>query len=111
MLEVMRQDYIRTARAKGVPGHRVLMVHAFRNTLIPLVTMLGFEIGGLLAGAVIVEQIFSWPGMGRLFLDSIGSRDYPLIMGLVLIFATMNIIGTMVADVLYAVVDPRVTYS
>lgn len=111
MLEVMRQDYIRTARAKGVPAHRVLFVHAFRNSLIPLVTMLGFEIGALLAGAVIVEQIFSWPGMGRLFLDSIVSRDYPLIMALVLIFAFLNIVGTMVADVLYAVVDPRVSYS
>ena len=83
MQEVIRQDYIRTAQAKGVPRGRVLWHHAFRNTLIPLVTMIGLTLPVLLSGAVILEQIFSWPGMGKLFFESIRERDYPTIMGLI----------------------------
>lgn len=111
MDEVVRQDYIRTARAKGVGPLRVLAVHAFRNTLIPLVTMLGLTLPALLSGSVILEQIFTWPGMGRLYFESIGERDYPTIMGLTLMFSLLTLAGQLVADVLYAVVDPRVSYS
>jgi peptide/nickel transport system permease protein len=111
MLEVIRQDYIRTARAKGVPPWRIIWHHAFRNTLIPFVTLLGLTLPHLLSGAVILEQIFTWPGMGRFFFESIGRRDYDAIMGLVLIFSVLTLLGQLLADILYAVVDPRVTYS
>ncbi len=108
MQEVIRQDYIRTARAKGVGPVRVLWHHAFRNTLIPLVTLVGLTLPGLLSGSVIIEQIFSWPGMGRLFFESILERDYPTIMGLTMMFSVLTLAGQLLADVLYAVVDPRV---
>jgi peptide/nickel transport system permease protein len=111
MEEAVRQDYVRTARAKGVDPYRVLFHHAFRNTLIPLVTMVGLTLPGLLSGAVILEQIFSWPGMGRLFFESIRERDYPTIMGLTLMFSVLTLMGQLLADTLYAVVDPRVSYS
>jgi peptide/nickel transport system permease protein len=110
MHEVIRQDYIRTARAKGVPPRRVIRHHAFRNTLIPLVTLMGLTLPSLLSGAVILEQIFAWPGMGRLFFEAIGQRDYDTVMGLVLMFSALTLIGQLLADVLYAVVDPRVAY-
>lgn len=109
--EVIRQDYIRTARAKGVGRVTVLWKHAFRNTLIPLVTLLGLTLPSLLSGAVILEQIFVWPGMGRLYFESIGQRDYDTIMGLTLMFSVLVLAGQLIADLLYAVVDPRVTYS
>ena len=109
--EVIRQDYIRTARAKGVGPVAVLWRHAFRNTLIPLVTLLGLTLPSLLSGAVILEQIFVWPGMGRLFFDSIGKRDYDTVMGLTLVFSILTLAGQLIADLLYAVVDPRVTYN
>lgn len=108
--EVIRQDYIRTARAKGVPPVRVIWHHAFRNTLIPLVTLLGLTLPSLLGGAVILEQIFEWPGMGRLFFEAIGQRDYDTLMGLTLMFSVLTLLGQLLADILYAVVDPRVTY-
>jgi peptide/nickel transport system permease protein len=111
MQEVIRQDYIRTARAKGVGPVRVLLHHAFRNTLIPLVTMVGLTLPVLLSGSIILEQIFSWPGMGKLFFESIRERDYPTMMGLVLMFSVLTLLGQMLADFLYAVVDPRVTYN
>lgn len=109
MEEVVRQDYIRTARAKGVPPGRVIWHHAFRNTLIPLVTLLGLTLPALLGGAVILEQIFGWPGMGRLYFEAIGQRDYDTIMGLTLMFSVLTLVGQLLADILYAVVDPRVT--
>lgn len=109
--EVVRQDYIRTARAKGLSDRVVLWKHAFRNTLIPLVTLLGLTLPSLLSGAVILEQIFVWPGMGRLFFESITQRDYDTLMGLTLMFSLLVLAGQLVADLLYAVVDPRVTYS
>ena len=87
MQEVIRQDYIRTARAKGVGYWRILFHHAFRNTLIPLVTLVGLELPALLSGSIILEQIFSWPGMGKLFFESIRMRDYPVLMGLILMFS------------------------
>ncbi len=111
MQEVIRQDYIRTARAKGVHPLKVIVVHAFRNSMIPMVTQLGLTLPTLLSGAVILEQIFTWPGMGRLFFESIGNRDYPVIMGLTLIFSFMTLAGQLLADVLYAMVDPRISYS
>ena len=111
MQEVLRQDYIRTARAKGVAPRTIIWKHAFRNTLIPFVTLLGLSLPGLLSGAVILEQIFSWPGMGRLFFESIGQRDYNVIMGLTLMFSVLTLAGQLLADILYAVVDPRVTYN
>jgi peptide/nickel transport system permease protein len=111
MQEVIRQDYIRTARAKGVGPIRVLWHHAFRNTLIPFVTLIGLTLPSLLSGAVILEQIFTWPGMGSLMFQSIGTRDYPVIMSLVLLFSIIALLGQLLADILYTVVDPRVTYS
>ncbi|MFN0052638.1 MAG: ABC transporter permease [Planctomycetales bacterium] len=111
MAEVIRQDYIRTARAKGVGPWRVLVVHAFRNSLIPLVTQIGLTIPTLLSGSVVLEQLFTWPGMGNLFFESIAERDYPTIMGLTLLFSVMTLAGQLLADVLYAVVDPRVSYA
>jgi len=108
MQEVIRQDYIRTARAKGVHPLVVVVKHAFRNTMIPMVTQLGLTLPTLLGGSVILEQIFTWPGMGRLFFESISTRDYPVIMGLTLIFSLLTLAGQLLADVLYAVVDPRV---
>ena len=109
--EVLRQDYIRTARAKGVGPFRVLVHHAFRNTLIPFVTLIGLTLPSLLSGAVILEKIFAWPGMGRLLYESFTARDYPLIMGLTLLFSVMTLVSQLLADILYAYVDPRVTYS
>jgi peptide/nickel transport system permease protein len=111
MQEVIRQDYIRTARAKGVGKTRILIHHAFRNTLIPLVTMIGLELPTLLSGSIILEQIFSWPGMGKLFFESIRERDYPTLMGLLLMFSVLTLIGQLLADIFYAVVDPRVSYK
>ncbi len=111
MLEVIQQDYLRMARAKGDGQVRVDVHHAFRNTLIPLVTMIGLTLPALLSGAIILEQIFSWPGMGMLFFESLRERDYPTIMGLVLMFSILTLIGQLLADLLYCVVDPRVTYS
>jgi peptide/nickel transport system permease protein len=109
MEEVMRQDYIRTARAKGAGRWRVLLHHAFRNTLIPLVTLLGLSLPALIGGSVIIEQIFTWPGMGRLFFESIRERDYPTIMGLTLMFSVLTLLGQLLADILYCFVDPRVS--
>jgi peptide/nickel transport system permease protein len=111
MEEVVRQDYIRTARAKGVGPFRLTVHHAFRNTLIPFVTLMGLTLPGLLSGFVILESIFNWQGMGLLFLDSITNRDYPTIMGLTLMFSLLTLAGQLFADILYAFVDPRVTYS
>jgi peptide/nickel transport system permease protein len=110
MQEVIRQDYVRTARAKGVPPRRVYWHHAFRNTLIPLVTLFGLTLPHLLSGAVILEQIFVWPGIGQLFFESISQRDYDTLMGLTLMFSMLALAGQLLADVLYAVVDPRVSY-
>ncbi|MEX0793357.1 MAG: ABC transporter permease [Pirellulaceae bacterium] len=111
MMEVVQQDYIRTAKAKGVGPMKLIAVHAFRNTLIPLVTMIGLTLPVLLGGSVILESIFEWNGIGRLFIDSLGKRDYPMIMALTLIFSVMTLAGQLLADILYAVVDPRITYK
>lgn len=111
MEEAIRQDYVRTARAKGLDQETVLWRHAFRNTLIPFVTLIGLTLPGLISGAVILEQIFSWPGIGKLFYEAITYNDYPLIMGLTFMFAVATLLSQLLADVLYAFVDPRITYS
>ncbi|MEC4684416.1 MAG: ABC transporter permease [Nitrospirota bacterium] len=108
MLEVIRQDYIITARAKGLPESKVIYKHALRNALLPIITLLGLSVPGLIGGSVIFEQIFSIPGMGQLFWMSVMQRDYPLIMGLLTIGAILTLIGNMLADLCYAVVDPRI---
>ncbi|MFK7778348.1 MAG: ABC transporter permease [Gimesia sp.] len=108
MQEVMRQDYIRTARAKGLGPINVLVKHAFRNTFIPLVTLIGLTLPSLLGGSVIIERIFSWPGIGQLYFESILERDYPTIMGLTLMFSILTLAGQLLADIFYAMADPRV---
>ena len=111
MLEVIHQDYIRTARAKGLPGRTVVMKHALRNSLLPVITLLGLYMPLLFSGSVFVEVIFSWPGMGRVIVDAIFQRDYPLVMATSFIFALVVVLGSLVADILYAVADPRIRYD
>ncbi|HEV2131157.1 MAG TPA: ABC transporter permease [Longimicrobiaceae bacterium] len=108
MLEVIRQDYIRTARAKGLSERVVIFKHAVRNALIPIVTLFGLTFPYLLGGSVLIETIFAWPGMGRLIVDAIFQRDYPLVMATSFVIAVMVVLGNLIADVLYAVVDPRI---
>ncbi len=108
MLEVIRQDYIATARAKGLPERRVVFRHAMRNALLPFITILGLSVPGLLGGSVIFESIFAIPGLGQLFYQSVMSRDYPLIMGALVIGAFLTLIGNLLADVGYAYADPRI---
>ncbi len=109
-LEVIRQDYIRTARAKGMEERRVVTRHVFKNTLIPLITLLGLLLPTMFSGSVILEYIFGWPGIGALFFDSVQARDYPVVLALSFITATIVLVSTLVADLLYAWADPRVTY-
>ena len=111
MAEVLQQDYIRTARAKGLPPHVVLYRHALRNALLPLVTLLGLALPGLLGGSVILESIFAIPGLGRLFFDAVMARDYPVIMGMVVMGAMLTLLGNLLADLAYAYADPRVRYE
>ena len=108
MVEVLRQDYIRTARAKGLPEPRVLFHHGLRNSLLPIITLLGLSVPDLIGGAVIAETIFSIPGMGRLFYDAVLARDYPIIMALVAIGGVLTMVGNFLADVAYAYADPRI---
>ncbi len=108
MLDVVRQDYVRTARGKGLQRQAVLVRHGLRNALIPVITLVGLQIPILLGGAIITEQIFNWPGMGRLTVEAINQRDYPTIMGLNLMIALMVVAGNLIADVLYGVADPRI---
>jgi len=111
MLEVLGQDYVRTARSKGLREQLVVGRHAFRNALLPIVTIIGAFLPNLLGGAVFIESIFAWPGLGRLFLEGVGQRDYPLIMGMTLVLAVMILLANLVTDVVYAVVDPRIRYD
>jgi peptide/nickel transport system permease protein len=110
MLEVLRQDYIRTARSKGLADRRVIFKHALRNALIPIVTLLGLTVPALLSGAAITETVFSWPGLGWLSVQAVTDRDYPVVLATVMIGGVMVIIGNLLADIAYAVVDPRITY-
>lgn len=111
MLEVVRQDYIRTARAKGLPERTVIMKHALRNSMLPVISLLGLYLPLLFSGAVFIEVIFAWPGMGRIIVDAIFQRDYPLVMATSFVFAVIVVLGSLVADVLYAVADPRIRYD
>jgi peptide/nickel transport system permease protein len=111
MLEVMRQDYIRTARAKGQRERNVIYRHAFRNALLPVVTVLGLQFGTLLGGAVLTETVFSWPGIGRLLVDAITFRDYPIIQGTVLVIAVGFVLTNVLVDYLYSYLDPRIQYE
>ena len=111
MLEVIRQDYIRTARAKGVGEGRIIFKHAFKNAMLPIITILGLSIPSLVGGAVIFETIFAIPGMGLLFWESVMARDYPVVMGLVVIGALLTQLGILLSDLVYAWADPRIRYK
>jgi len=108
MLDVINQDYVRTARAKGLPERVVLVHHAIRNALLPMITIAGLQLPTLLSGALVTETVFTWPGMGRLFLDSLGYRDYPVVMGILMFSAVLVLVGNLLADLLYAAADPRI---
>lgn len=108
MLEVLGEDYIRTARAKGLPPHRVVLRHGLRNALLPVITLLGLQLGALLAGAVITETVFSWPGVGLLMIEAIQSRDYPVVQACVLLISLSYVIVNLLTDIAYAWVDPRI---
>jgi peptide/nickel transport system permease protein len=111
LLEVLGQDYIRTARAKGVPYWKVVAKHGLRNSIIPVITVVGIQFGTLLGGAIIVESVFAWPGIGRLLIDAVTARDFPLVQGIVLFVAAGVVVVNLFADVLYAYVDPRIDYA
>lgn len=111
MIEVIKQDYIRTARAKGVAPVPVLLRHALRNAVIPLITVVAIDFGAVAGGAAITEGVFAWPGMGKLFIDSLEARDYPVLLAMLLLGAVFVIAFNLVADILYAVMDPRIRYS
>lgn len=111
MDETLVQDYIRTARSKGTGEVRVVMVHALRNSILPLITLLGFSLPNLISGALFVEVVFNYPGMGLLFWNAALQRDYPIILGVVVITGVLTILGNLLADLLYGIIDPRISYS
>lgn len=111
MLEVLGEDYIRTARAKGLSNKRVIGLHALRNALIPVVTVIGLQVGTLLGGAILTETIFSWPGVGKWLIESINRRDYPALQGGVLLIATAVIVVNLIVDVLYGILNPRIRHA
>ncbi|MEO9338329.1 ABC transporter permease [Mesorhizobium sp. SB112] len=111
MVEALREDYVMTARAKGLPPRVVLWRHAFRNALVGVVTIIGLEFGALLSGAIIVETVFAWPGIGSLLIQGIGGRDFPLIIGLVLVYTAIFVVVNLLIDLAYTVIDPRIRIS
>jgi len=111
MLDVLSQDYVRTARAKGLSERVIVYRHALRNALIPVVTLLGLSLPGVVGGAIITEQVFSIPGLGRMSYLAVLRRDYPLIMATTVLFAVMTVLGNLLADLGYAWVDPRIRYD
>ncbi|TQS75293.1 ABC transporter permease [Ornithinibacillus gellani] len=111
MLDVLKSDYIRTARAKGMGERNILYKQALRNAIIPIITLMGFEFGALLSGAIITEQVFNYPGIGTLFINSIMNRDYPVIMAITLLLGVAILIGNLLADIFYSLVDPRIRYD
>lgn len=108
MIDVIKMDFIRTARAKGLKERTVIFRHALRNAILPAITLLAFELPGLFSGAIITEQIFNWPGVGRIQLEAVSTRDYPVLMSFTLLLAFLTILGNLLADVLYAYADPRI---
>lgn len=111
MLDVLREDYVRTAMAKGLQYRKVVSRHALRNALIPAITVIGYSLGGLLGGAVVTETVFTIPGMGRLVVQSIARRDYPLIQGAIMIIAAIYVIVNLIVDIMYVYIDPRIRYG
>jgi peptide/nickel transport system permease protein len=111
MLEVLRQDFIRTERAKGLSEIKVIYKHAIRNAMVPVVTVIGLNFGLLLSGAILTETVFSWPGVGRLVVDAVYARDYPLVIGCILVFALVFVIVNLITDILYTYIDPRIHYE
>ncbi len=111
MLEVINSDYIRTARSKGLSERRTLFVHAFKNASLPIVTLIGLDLPFLLAGAVVTETIFAWPGMGRLFIDHLGRSDYPVLMGILMLISVAVVVFQLLTDLVYTWLDPRIRYS
>jgi peptide/nickel transport system permease protein len=111
MLEVLSQDYIRTAKSKGIPKREIIFVHALKNASLPLVTIVGLDLPLLLAGAVVTERIFAWPGMGRLFLDHLSRSDTPVVMGILLLISVALVVFQIITDITYAWLDPRITYK
>ena len=111
MLEVLRQDYVRTARAKGLVERIVINKHALRNALIPFVTLLALQLPNLFAGAILTESVYGWPGMGSLYIDALNRADYPIALAAFFITAVLTVIGTLLGDILYTVVDPRIRFS
>jgi ABC-type dipeptide/oligopeptide/nickel transport system permease component len=111
MIEVLGQDYITTARSKGLSEKVINLKHALRNAFIPIITVIGLQLGSLLGGAVLTETVFAWPGIGRLIVDSILARDYPVVQGVVLVFAFLYIVVNLIVDILYAYIDPRIHYD
>lgn len=111
MLEVLGEDYIRTAKAKGLPPWRVIIIHALRNALIPVITVIGLQVGLLMAGAILTETIFSWPGVGKWMIESIQRRDYPVLQGGLLLIATLIIVVNLIVDLLYGLINPRIRYA
>jgi len=107
-LEVIHQDYIRTARSKGLSGKRLLFRHAFPNAVVPLVALAGIQLPWLFSGALVTETIFSWPGMGRLFVDALTVKEYPILMGMIMVTAFAVIVGNLIADVAMSLIDPRI---
>jgi len=108
MLEVIRQDFLRTARAKGVPEQKVVLKHAFKNALIPILTVIGTQFGASLGGAVVTETVFAWPGVGRLMVDSINNRDTQMVTGAIILTTMLSSIVILLIDLAYAFVDPRI---
>jgi len=111
MLEVLRQDFIRTERAKGLSERTVIYKHAVRNAMVPVVTVIGLNFGLLLAGAILTETVFSWPGIGRLVVNAVYERDYPLVVGCILVFAIVFVIVNLITDIFYTRIDPRIQYE
>jgi peptide/nickel transport system permease protein len=111
MLDALHQDYVRTARAKGLSEPAVVLKHALRNALLPVITLLGLNLPALFSGAVLVETIFGWPGMGRIVYQAVDAQDTPLLTGCFLVFTLLVVAGNLLADVLYAVADPRIRYT
>jgi len=111
MLEILRQDFIRTERAKGLSERVVIYKHALRNAMVPVVTVVGLNFGLLLSGAILTETVFSWPGVGRLVVDAVYARDYPLVIGCILVFALVFVIVNLITDILYTYIDPRIHYD
>jgi len=111
LLEILSQEYIRTAEAKGLPQRAVILRHAMRNALLPVMTVTGLQVGRLLAGAILTETIFSWPGIGLWIYEAIQARDYPIVQGATLFIATVFVLVNLVTDVCYAAVDPRIKYE